>query len=734
MRLYISCRIILVIILLTNIRAFASDSLQNNSLHPFLLVTAKQITEVKQSIQNHSWKEKSWQSLKRISDQYLKEKIEIPNRGGTWEQLYYSPLTNRNLIRGKQIGDWMWEHIDTATNQIFRGDTTKIETDYDGVIISFIHDKWAIGALQLGLSFQITADVKYAQKAKEILLAYATVYPNLSEKNQKSDAIDVITGRGKVHAQSLNEAIWLIDIMQASDLIWKFLKNDERAIIITNIIRPAIKLIDDNHAEQAANIQCWKNAAMGMAGFLLKDDRLIHKAIDDEKTGFFAQLKDGVTSDGFWLDISPSYHFYALQALVLLANAAGNYGLSIEAPVIQKMFTAPVHLATSYLTLPVMNDSKPINLAGSQAWLYEWAYNKYKDSASAVVLGISERELFQNPGPHFTGWSLLFGAEILPKLPTLNTVNINWADAGIGKLVSASQPYRETTLYTKFSNTYYRFHKHPDDLSFGIYRGIEPISTWPSYYNPSAINDNWYKTTLASNSFVVDEKQQQIQLSDNRDFGIDKNISYIINRSTNAYPLVHFVRTTAMINSNLILIVDQFRSWDSSRTFDITFHPEGTWLSAPFLKKWTPPNKPGYNTLKNTSVVNCLESFVTARSLSGSKIVISALQDSLMDVIIGNAKPFENVAKPIVIYRRTTNHAVMAWCISLDGQKVDLKLSNLNESTGQPIPQWDALRVQLRDEAKNHWSFIINPNKMDIQNNLKASDKRFLTEITSDHH
>lgn len=158
---------------------------------------------------------KSWHLLQRHADEILAEPMEIPPRGGNWEQFYISPVTGNNLSIGKLVGDFRWEHIDKSTGQAFLGDTTDLEKDFDGVVISLIHDTWAIGALQLGLAYQISGDTAYSVKARSILLAYADLYPKLPVRNRKTGKLPA-NGMGKIHVQGLNEAQWLLDMAEAT--------------------------------------------------------------------------------------------------------------------------------------------------------------------------------------------------------------------------------------------------------------------------------------------------------------------------------------------------------------------------------------------------------------------------------------------------------------------------------------------------------------------------------------
>ena len=197
-----------IICLLIFFKAITAGAQKNNE-HPFLLIKTTEIEKIRESIGLKKWRQKSWLQLKEKADLFLKEKIDIPSRGGNWEHNYVSPVTGNELVRGKQTGNLQWEHFDGITKEKLVSDTSDIKKDYDGVVISLLHDTWAIGALQLGLAYQLSKDRVYADKAKQILLAYASVYPLLPIRDRDNNKGFTMapTGVGKVHVQDLNEAL-----------------------------------------------------------------------------------------------------------------------------------------------------------------------------------------------------------------------------------------------------------------------------------------------------------------------------------------------------------------------------------------------------------------------------------------------------------------------------------------------------------------------------------------------
>ena len=193
-----------------------------------------------------------------------------------------------------------------------------------------------MGLVELGLAYQLKNDTAYFNKAKQILLGYAALYPTLPERTRISKRILKGQGFGKIHVQDLNESEWLVNIAEGADLIWDRLSQKERETIANQLLRPALEVINKRDAD-TSNIQCWRNTAIGMVGFFLQDDKLIQMAMGDG-TGFAVQLKYGFNADGITNDLSPNYQFFALHPLCLLAQAAINNNYPIDISSMQKMF------------------------------------------------------------------------------------------------------------------------------------------------------------------------------------------------------------------------------------------------------------------------------------------------------------------------------------------------------------------------------------------------------------
>ena len=128
------------------------------------------------------------------------------------------------------------------------------------------------------------------------------------------------------------------------------------------LFRPALTECIIPHNLGIHNIQCRHNSAIGLVGFLLDDKELIRKAIDDPKSGFRQQIAKGVHDDGMWLEGSSGYHFFTIEGLWPLAEAARHAGIDLYSPRFKSMFDGPLNLAMPDLRLPNFNDSGIVDL------------------------------------------------------------------------------------------------------------------------------------------------------------------------------------------------------------------------------------------------------------------------------------------------------------------------------------------------------------------------------------
>src|SRR4051812_9639673 len=348
--------------------------------HPRLLFNAEGIAHLKDRVSKDPWASQ-WKRFIAELDRKLDQKVELPPRGGNWSHNYVCPEHGARLSRGKQIGPWQWEHTCPVGPHTLKGDPSKPTLDFDGNAIASAHGDFAEELRNLGIAYQVTGEKRYADRARDILLAYADKYLTYPRHTNTGKPVTPHGddnggsggGGGRVASQSLTEASWMIQMVQGADLIWDTLSPEQQKAVGGKMLRPALDETIINHTTTPTihNIQNRRNSAIGLIGFLLGDQQLIHDAIEGTH-GYRTQMEKGVQEDGAWREGAWGYHFFTIEGIWPLTEAARNCGIDLYGPQLKKMFDAPFQMATPTLTLPPFNDSGEVKLTGS-AERYELA-------------------------------------------------------------------------------------------------------------------------------------------------------------------------------------------------------------------------------------------------------------------------------------------------------------------------------------------------------------------------
>lgn len=680
-----------------------SGSAQTNDLppHPRLLLSAGGIAALKNRIAAAPWAKASWAELKARVDRELRKPVVLPPRGGNWSHNYVCPVHGARLRQGKQIGPWQWEHICPVGNHVLLGNPAKATLDFDGNAIAAIHADYAQEVVDDGLVYQVTGDPRYAAHAREILLAYADRYLSYPVHDNQGRP----GGRGgHVASQSLTEASWIIPIAQGADLVWDTLSEADRAAITDKMLRPALTEIIIPQKYGIHNIQCRENSAIGLVGFLLNDPKLISLAIDDPQYGFRAQMARGVLPGGFWLEGSTGYHFFAMEGLWPLMEAARNCGINLYGPEFKSMFDGPISLAMPNLSLPNFNDSG-ISPLGSHADIYELAVTRYHDPAYGALISEARSSRM----------ALLFGAtnasdgEIQLPTTSRNLTGPGYAILQRGADASA------TWLALKYG-PHGGGHGHPDKNSFILYaRGevVAPDVGTHAYGSP--LHMGWDKTTLAHNTLVVDEHSQAPATGKCLAFGSDHGVDFSVTDAGPIYAGVRFMRSAAMLNSNLVVFVDQIDS-DAPHTFDLAYHQIGRWEQLPVGNPWSTKSGSGFKYFTDTSVrqVNSGGLNLKTKIRDGWTPAISLAETSPTEVITGYGiwKTTEDEV-PMLLQRRRAQRTAFVWAVSLDGTPAELKVMPVSETGGQTLSESQAVEVQVTSGDHN-WLLLANPQHKNI--------------------
>lgn len=376
---------------------------------------------------------------------------------------------------------------------------------YDSAWRWFVNNRLSGMAYRLALMWQLDADAACLSRCREILLAYAERYPGYPIERE------LPYGWGKVANHSLDEAVWLIPIARAYDLVREFLSARERTLIETDLLALAAEHIQGQKFHRIHNIECWHNAAMAAVGICLDDAGFQKMALED-RFGFHHQLREGVLDDGMWWEGSSSYHFYTLAALIAHIQVSENTGARLhDERRLKAMFRAPVSLAFPDFRLPATNDCWYFSSLLSDVChgvppadaFYEVAYGWYSEPVYARIL---ERNYAQRPRSAVA--SFLYGEELPDTGGRFVTESAVLEPSGIAILRSREAIERQSCVLLKYG-PHGGGHGHPDKLSISCYARGVPVSTdlgTPGY--GVDLNETWYRQTISHNTVTVNGRSQ----------------------------------------------------------------------------------------------------------------------------------------------------------------------------------------------------------------------------------
>jgi len=265
--------------------------------------------------------------------------------------------------------------------EIKKGFDVPVPKDYSGGYTHETHKKNYMLMQKAGVLYQILEEEHYAKFVKDMLFAYAKLYPTLPiHPKPRSYA------RGKLFWQCLNDANWLVYTSQAYDCIYNYLTEDEQTTLERDLFRPFadhISIDNPQFFNRVHNHSTWGNVAVGMIALVMEDDLLLDRALygikdveldknlkdndggfinKEGKMGFFANLDEPFSPDGYYTE-GPYYQRYAMYPFLIFAQALQNKKPSLEVlkykdSVLLKGVNALLNLANAKGEFFLLNDSQ----------------------------------------------------------------------------------------------------------------------------------------------------------------------------------------------------------------------------------------------------------------------------------------------------------------------------------------------------------------------------------------
>lgn len=473
------------------------------------------------------------------------------------------------------------------------------------------HDQISKNAGTLGMAYTLTGDAKYAKRAAEILLGYAERYESYPEHKgaNKSDT-------GKVMAQRLSEAMWLIPLIESYDYIYDSgaLNAADRQKIETGLIRPAISFIWRKEpavevAERDKKAPDWRtampelgngkpvgnwlnfyNSATMLAGSVLGDQNMM----DIAAANYRALLRQGIGSDGMWGEGAIGYQMFAITAMVTGFEAAARQGIdlwSFDNSRLKMLFDSPLRYAYPDGSAPGINDSGRTRFGDWSTMVYDYAYLRYQDPAYAFLTNASPRQLQISSAVYFP--TRIY--DTLPEPQTATYPSTVFENLGYAIL-------RQPNLFALMDyGQHGGVHGHLDKLNLILFgqgeggKGDE-LGGEPMFHRyEDALHDEWTKETVAHNSMAVDESAQMPATGKLVLFE-DAGPVKVMRAEAAAYPGALSDRTVVVTPD---AVIDLYHGRSTfKRTWDRTFRYQGTLRDFPATNAGPLGKSDGYQHLQ----------------------------------------------------------------------------------------------------------------------------------------
>ena len=445
------------------------------------------------------------------------------------------------------------------------------------------HGALARQAGWLGWAYQLSDNPKYAEKAREILVGYAKLYPNDYQEHKGVNTSDT----SKVMAQRLSEAMWILPLIQSYDLIYNApcMTEADRKLIDQDLIGACITFINgkrsaaDEVAGRARKNAGWKtadpgterkvvgnwtnfyNAAYIQGGVCLGDQNWIDIGMDNTRTN----LARGIGNDGMWGEGAIGYHLFGRHALVACMEALARKGIDLygfDTCRFKNLFDSPLKYAYPDGTAPGIGDSGRASVAGSwEAMAFDFAYLRYQDPNYGGFVNSTMRQVMQSEGCYFP-------TVIYQKLPEQQL-------EGLSSLIFDSLGYAILRGEDAGGKTYLLMdygphgggHGHPDKLNLILYADGDELAGEPQGYRyEDRRHAEWTRPTVAHWTLSVDQHAQAPCTGKLLAFSDGGSMKVMRGTSDQAYSGVALDRTAVQMPG---YFVDVYRAWGpASHTMD----------------------------------------------------------------------------------------------------------------------------------------------------------------------
>lgn len=455
-----------------------------------------------------------------------------------------------------------------------------------------------------GQLFRLTGEQKYADYVRDVLLAYAKLYPTLGEHPARKNS----QGSGRIFWQVLNDAMWMVDSIQGYEAIRDSLSEADRKNIDDNVFRKAAAFLSTGSAVTFSKIHnhaTWATAGVGMTGYVLGDKELVDIALlgldKSGETGFLRQTDLLFSPDGYYTE-GPYYQRFALKPFMIFAGAIEKNDPARKIydhrdGILLKALYSTVQLTYDGYFLPFNDAIRDKSLRTNE--LYNGVAIAYSKTRDPGLLSIAEwqgrtviteeglllaNDLAAGKAQPFPFQSKLFSDG--PEGKKGAVAILRQGDSTTGQALIAKNS-SQGMGHGHFDKLNWQYYDNGNEIvtDYGAARFLNVESKFGGRYLPE--NETWAKQTIAHNSLVVDEKShfdgdpkagdklspQQLY------FSAEEGSQISTAKMAGAYPGVDFTRTVALLNVDGLgqpLVTDVLRvKADKAHSYDLPMHYNG---------------------------------------------------------------------------------------------------------------------------------------------------------------
>ena len=184
-------------------------------------MTRKNLSEIKRRCRNTDFTP-AYERLKEESEGFLSIEMASPVEQAGYYHNYFCSEHAMELVFDPNQPE---SHRCPQDGRIYSGEP------YDSAWRWFVNNRLSTMAFKLALMWRIDGKEGYLNRSKEILGGYADAYPEYPSSPDKP------IGRGRATFQSLDEAVWLIPLVRAYDLIREEMDTDFQQKVEGDLLR-----------------------------------------------------------------------------------------------------------------------------------------------------------------------------------------------------------------------------------------------------------------------------------------------------------------------------------------------------------------------------------------------------------------------------------------------------------------------------------------------------------------